>query len=267
MKRLMSLLTAVLFLVTVNHAVAEDNLSIAASKIESGISNTLKILGADLKIAAKETGKLTVNKESEIRKLLLGLCSNRPYAIDATFIDSAGIMKIIEPDQHRKYEGSDISNQETIILMQKIQKPKMGKVFDSVEGIKSVDIEYPVFSVNKKFSGSVSLLIKQDELVRYIAAPIEKVLGVKCLVMQKDGVIIYETDPTRTGLNLFNDLLYKDYPELISLGKRMVKEKDGTGYYTFLVNGTDKVIKKEAAWKTIHFFNNDWIVVVYSEIK
>jgi YbbR domain-containing protein len=79
MKRLIFLLTAVLFFVTVNHAVAENNLSIAASKIESGISAALEIMGTDLEIAAKETGKLNADNESEIRKLLLGLYSKRPY--------------------------------------------------------------------------------------------------------------------------------------------------------------------------------------------
>lgn len=74
-------------------------------------------------------------------------------------------------------------------------------------------------------------------------------------------------DPTQTGLNLFNAPLYQDNPELMALGKRMVKEKNGTGTYTFLLHGTDKAIQKEAAWKTIHFFNNAWIVVAYREIK
>jgi len=151
--------------------------------------------------------------------------------------------------------------------MQKNRKPGMSKVFDSVEGIKSVDVEYPVFSVNKEFSGSVSLLIKQYEFVRIFAAPVEKELGVKCWVMQKNGVIIYETDSGQIGLNIFKDTLCKDYPGLILLGKRMVKEKNGAGYYTFLIHGTDRAVRKEAVWKMIHFFNNDWIVVVYDEMS
>jgi len=267
MKRLVPVLTLVVLLMSPHYVGAENNLSIVASKLESAISNHLKGMGRDIKSAAQETEKLGAGQESEIRKLLLGLCSKRPYVVDATFIDSAGLMKLIEPEHYKKYEGSDISKQEAVILMQKSKKPRMGKVFESVEGLKSVNVEYPVFFGKKKFSGSISLLLRQDEFVRSIATPVEKELNVKCWVMQKDGVIIYETDSTQIGLDLFKDPLYKDYPELISLGKRMVKEKNGTGYYTFLIHGTDKVIKKEAAWKTIHFFNNDWIVVVYREMK
>lgn len=267
MKRLMLLLTAVLLLVFVNHAVAESNMNVAVSKIESDISNALKIIGADLKNTAKEASRLSASQESGIRRLLLGLCNKRPYVIDAAFINSAGIMKIIEPEEYKKYEGSDISNQEAIILMQKTRKPGMSKTFDSVEGVKSVDIEYPVFSGNRKFSGSVSLLIKHDEFVRTYAAPVEKEMGVKCWVMQKNGVIIYETNPSQTGLNIFESQIYKDYPELILLAKRMIKEKNGTGRYTFLLQGADRVVKKKALWRTIRFFNNDWIVVVYKEVK
>jgi hypothetical protein len=67
--------------------------------------------------------------------------------------------------------------------------------------------------------------------------------------------------------DFFNAPLYGDYPELISLDKRMIKEENETGYYTFLIRGTDKVVKNEAAWQTIQFFNNDWIVVAFKEIK
>jgi hypothetical protein len=47
----------------------------------------------------------------------------------------------------------------------------------------------------------------------------------------------------------------------------MIKEKNGTGRYTFLLQGADRVVKKKALWRTIRFFNNDWIVVVYKEVK
>ncbi|MCX5815197.1 MAG: cache domain-containing protein [Proteobacteria bacterium] len=264
MKHLVSLISILLLFVTFNYAIAGDTLNIAVSRLESDISNNLKTIGVDLKSAAKDAGKL---KESEIRKLLLGLYANRPYVIDASFINSKGIMTMIEPDKYRKHEGSDISDQEAVILMQKSKRPFMSNLLDSVEGIKSIDIEYPVFSADRKFVGSLSLLVEQDKLIRKIAAPVEKELNVNCFVMQKNGILIYDTDSSQIGLNTFSDQLYKDYPELVSLGKRMVREKDGTGYYTFLIRGTDKIIKKQAAWKTIRFFDNDWIVVAYREIK
>jgi hypothetical protein len=187
--------------------------------------------------------------------------------VDSTFIDNKGIMTFIEPAQYRNYEGSDISGQEAIIKMLKTKTPRMGNAFISVEGIKSIDIEYPVFSKGKQFLGSVSMLVKHDEMIRAAVEMIEKDQGVKCWVMQKDGLILYETDPAQAGLNLFTDPLYKDYPELIALAKRMIKEKEGIGFYSFLMQGTKNVVKKRAVWKTVDFFNNNWIIATYGEAK
>lgn len=266
MRRFVLVITTLLFFIA-GQAFAADNLSKAASKIESGISNDLNAMQESIYHAAKETGKLGLQRESEIRKLLQSCNTGRPYVVDSTFIDNKGIMRFIEPQQYRKYEGSDISKQEAIIMMLKTQKPRMGNAFVSVEGIKSIDIEYPVFSNRKIFLGSVSILIKHDELIRSVAATIEKELGVNCMVMQKDGLILYKTDQTQIGHNTFTDPLYKDFPELLELGKRMIKEKEGKGFYTFRTPGTKNIVKKVAVWRTIHFLSNDWIIVAQKEVK
>ena len=171
--------TVFLFCFMTGPAFAADNLSDVALKIKSGILTMLKGIEGTVSRAAQEAGTLELNRETEIRKLLQNCNTGRPYVIDSTFIDGKGIMKFIEPEQYRKYEGTDISKQEAIIKMQKTQQPLMGNVFVSVEGVKSIDIEYPVFSAGKKLIGSVSLLVKQDELIRSVAAPIENESGAK----------------------------------------------------------------------------------------
>jgi hypothetical protein len=267
MKRLALVLTVFSLFYMTEQPLAAECLSDAVLKLESGILTILKGIEGTISNAAKETGTLGLNRETEIRKLLQNCNTGRPYVIDSTFINGKGIMKFIEPEQYRKYEGTDISKQEAIIKMRKTHKPRMGNVFVSAEGIKSIDIEYPVFAEGKKFLGSISILIKQDELIRSVAAAVETESSVKCWVMQKNGLILYETDPTQMGLNLFSDPLYKDYPELIKLGRQMVKGKEGKGFYTFLIHGTKNIVKKQAVWKTVHFLDNDWIVVAYKEIK
>jgi hypothetical protein len=258
-------IAALLFCFMAGQALAADNLNKAVFKIESGISNILKEIEGTIYHAAKETGKAGIQRETEIRKLLESCNTGRPYVVDSTFIDNKGIMRFIEPQQYQNYEGSDISKQEAVIKMLKSQKPRMGNAFVSVEGIKSIDIEYPIFSEGKQFLGSISMLIKYDELIRSVAANVEKELNIKCWIMQKDGLILYETDPAQAGLNMFSDPLYKNFPELLALGKRMIKEKEGDGFYTFTTPGTKNVVKKRAVWKTIHFFNNDWIIAIYKE--
>lgn len=262
-----TVMAAFLLLFMTGPAFAGDNLNDAASGIAAGISKKLHRLGDAASSAARKAGK-EIGREAEIRKLLLkNYHVGKPFVIDSTFIDNKGIMKFIEPRSYRSYEGSDISKQEAVIRMLKTRQARMGDVFTSVEGIRAVDIEHPVFSQDGQFLGSVSMLVKHEQLLQAAAAPIEKKREVKCWVMQKDGLIIYETDPTQRGLNLFKDPLYKDYPELIALGKRIVREKQGAGFYSFVIHGTKNVVKKQAVWRTVSFFNNDWIVVAYKEIK
>ena len=47
----------------------------------------------------------------------------------------------------------------------------------------------------------------------------------------------------------------------------MSKKIKGNGGYTFLTLGKKNVVKKQAVWKTPRFFNNEWIVVAYNEVK
>ena len=269
MKRFLLVTMTVLFLsMTAGQAIAQDHLETAASKIEKGISAILEGLGKTLSRSASAIGKTKPDQEVEIRKRLQqNWKDGSPHVVDSAFIDNQGMMKLIEPGQYSQYEGSDISGQDAVIKMMKTKKQRMGNLFLSVEGIKSVDIEYPVFSDKKQYLGSVSMLIKPDEVIGFVAAPLEKELGVKCWVMQKDGVILYETDAAQIGLNIFTDSRYKNYPELIALGKRMIKEKEGKGFYSFQAQGTKSIVRKKAYWKSIHFFHNDWIAVAYKEEK
>jgi len=110
-----------------------------------------------------------------------------------------------------------------------------------------------LFFKEKAISRSVSMLIKHDELIRSVAEKIEKELGVNCMVMQKDGLILYKTDQTQIGRNTFTDPLYKDFPELIALGKRMIKEKEGKGFYNFWDSGTKNVVKKTGCLENYSF--------------
>lgn len=243
-------------------------LPLAAASMDAGLSALLGTLGDISSQAAAEIARVGTADEVKIRqRLRQNHQEGAPYVIDSTFIDAKGVMKMIEPEKYRGYEGSDISQQEAVIKMLATPKSRMGNLFVSVEGIKSIDIESPIFANDRQFLGAVSMLLRPDEIIGSATRPLEKGLGVNCWVMQKDGMILYETDRQQVGLKLFADPLYQGYPELIALGRRMVQEDSGEGSYAFTLPGTKTVVKKQAAWRTIHFFDNDWIIVAYREVK
>jgi hypothetical protein len=244
----------------------EDNLTVSALKLEAGIKGLLKGIDGNLLKASSRISKLGA-ASPDVRMVLKELRLGRNYVIDCTFVDDKGIMKVIEPDIYRKYEGTDISDQQVVKEVQNTKKPVMSDVFVSVEGIKAVVFEAPVFSPKNEFVGFVSMLARIGEMVKCAAVQVEAGRGIKCSVIQKDGLIIYDTDNKQIGLNLFTNPLYKEYTELTELGKRMLKEPDGTGSYSFLAHGKKDVVRKDAAWRTISNYGKDWIIVTYQQIK
>ncbi len=267
MKRLALTIAAIVFIVCPGSLLAQDdNLDKSARNLESGITGLLKGIDMTLSKSATIIGKLGPGS-LEVRRVLRECGLGRSYVIDTAFIDDKGVMKVIEPGKYKNFEGSDISSQDAVKEILKTKQPVMGNLIDSVEGIKSIDFKFPVFSPKKEFLGSLSMLTRVEDMIRFAAVQVEAGRGVKTWVMQKDGLIIYETDHSQIGLNLFTDPLYKDYPELIELGKRMTREASGQGSYTFLINGTSKVVRKEAAWRTLNFYGNNWILVAYQQEK
>lgn len=267
MKRLACAAAAVAALLSLaGRAAAADDVAVAAARIEAGVSAVLVGIGDALSRAAKDLGQAGLDREHETRKILRECAAGKPYVVDAAFIDDAGVLRVIEPGSYRQHEGADVSGQEVAAAVRASRKPMMGSVFLPVEGARSVDVEYPVFSAEgRRYLGAVSLLVNQEQAVRGVAAAVERASRVNCWVMQRDGLIIYETDPTQLGLNLFTAPLYREYPELLALGRRQVAEREGTGSYTFLIHGTTTRVKKLAAWRTASLFGGDWIVVAYRE--
>ncbi len=49
------------------------------------------------------------------------------------------------------------------------------------------------------------------------------------------------------------------------MGERIVNEKEGTATYRYVKPGTEKVVKKSAAWKTLPFYDSYWRIVITTE--
>jgi hypothetical protein len=231
------------------------------AELEKDITLRLDKMDADLAVAAKGLSK-TGMRGPEARKILRGLCLSASYAVDCALVDSAGRMVTVEPEEYRKFEGADISKQEQIIRLHKSKKPVLSEVIRTVEGFDAVDIEQPVFSPEGGFMGSVSLLIRPEALLSGVATPLVQGLPLDVWAMQKDGRILYDPDEEEVGRMLFNDPVYKPFPQLTSLGMTISKDKSGSGSYEFLGPGLKKPAKKEAYWSTVGLYDTEWRLVV-----
>ena len=199
---------------------------------------------------------------AEKRKMLDSLCRSHSYAVDCSFVDKSGAMKLVEPGEYAAFEGSDISSQEQVVRLQKTKKPVLSNTFKAVEGFEAVDLEHPVLSPAGAFEGSVSILFKPDALFSFINAAVLEGMPVEAWAMQKDGRILFEEDKEEVGRMLFDDPLYKPYPQLLALGSLISREKTGAGSYSFMQRGMAKEVKKDAHWETVGLHGTEWRVVV-----
>jgi len=250
----------------VQGSTARSSMPPILSELEKETKVTLAKITAAVAAASRDLSGAGL-EGPDTREILNNLCGAVPYAVDCATVDLKGRMVTVEPAGYRKFEGSDISKQEQIVLMQKLRRPVMSKVFRAVEGFDAVDIEYPVFSPEGEFTGSVSLLMRPDSLFSTIVTPMVQGLPVDVWVMQKDGRIIYDADTEEIGRMLFDDPLYESFPELLSLGKTIAKKSSGSGSYEFLGRELKGPVRKDAYWATVSVLGTEWRLVVTHNVS
>jgi hypothetical protein len=231
------------------------------SDLEKEITAQIDKMDKDVAQVAKSLSGVGL-KTAWTRQMLGDLCRTYPYTVDCSFVDRSGRMVLVEPGEYGKFEGSDISAQEQVIRLHKTKKPVMSNAFGAVEGFDAVDLEYPVFSPAGEFEGSVSLLFRPESLLSHILTPVLQGMPVEAFVMQTDGRILYDEDKEEVGRMLFNDPLYKPFPQLLALGTLVCREENGAGTYDFKQKGSEKLVKKDAHWTTVGLHGTEWRLVV-----
>ena len=104
-------------------------MALAAGKVEEEFGR----LDAALNRAAATLGACGLEGE-KARSALRELCCALPYAVDCSTIDGKGRMVTVEPAPFRRFEGTDISDQEQVRRVRESGKPVLSSVFMSVEG-------------------------------------------------------------------------------------------------------------------------------------
>lgn len=230
------------------------------TELERAIGRSLGRIDAALTVAARGLSGRDP-RSAEARNVLRDLCRSSSASVDCAVIDSSGRMITVEPAEYRRFEGADIGGQEQIVRLRDTKRPVMSSVIRTVEGFDAVDIEYPLFSPQGGFAGSVSILVRPESLVSEEASVLVRGLPIDVWAMQTDGRIIFDPDKEEIGRMLFTDPIYRPFPQLISLGTRISENKTGSGNYEFLGNGLKKPVRKDAYWTTAGLYGTEWRIV------
>jgi hypothetical protein len=217
--------------------------------VQSAIEQVFNQMRDSLTSGAAELA-VTGIKEENVRAVLMNFVDSFPYVVDCCYVDTNGIMKYVEPEKYREYEGSDISDQEHIVELLVEHEPIGSNLFYAVEGFWAIDLEYPIF-IDQKYSGSLSMLIEPKEFLDKIILPLVSGVPVEFWIMEESGRIVYDPDEEEIGRDIFTDDLYKQYPDLIELARTSLKKDSGEMSYEFYDTGMSRIIKKNAYWVSI----------------
>jgi hypothetical protein len=141
------------------------------------------------------------------------------------------------------------------------KSPDLSGVFRLVEGYNASIISYPVFSDSGQLIGAMGAIMMPEEVIGSLAVPLLNGTNYSVTVIQKDGLNLYDTDSSQIGKNLFEDPIYKPYPQLLALGRDVVAERSGMGSYVFLNKEHNENVTKEICWTTVGLHGNEWRLV------
>lgn len=243
------------------HLLSRKELQEVLVRLEAEITAVLQTLDSDLQRSAAQLSGREL-QGAYARDLLQRLYRDHPYIIDCETVSRRGIMLAVEPPAHRNSEGADISKQAHMVKLLKTRKPVLSGSFRSVEGPDAVVIHHPVFAEKRRFAGSVAALFAPAYLLTGIIGPVASNLPVDIFLMQTDGLTIYDLDAQQIGRNVFKDPMYKPFPELVALARKVAAASEGSGNYRFHQFGGEAPVTKIAYWRTVSLHGASWRLVI-----
>lgn len=233
---------------------------LALDDVVHEINATLAFVQSDMERAARDIAASGSDTE-RVRTLLYELYKKHHYAADFAFIDTRGVMCVVEPLFYRKLQGTDISSQAHIKKVFADKKPGMSVAFMTVEGFYGVSVQYPVLG-SGVYLGSVSMLLNPESLLKSIVEQRISGMPVDIWAMEPAGRIIYDPDAEEIGRSIFQEDLYKPFPGLLAVARTIADTPEGSASYDFLGKGLKESVKKYAYWNTVTVFGTPWRIVL-----
>ncbi|MCK9307906.1 MAG: cache domain-containing protein [Methanoculleus sp.] len=233
-------------------------------RLQSDITRALEAMDSRLAYAAFDLGKTGLN-DTAARGTLANLSVADPSIADCVAVDGGGTIVAAEPAAYHGTEGADIQGQDHVRHILATKRPVMSEVIMVAEGFQAGVIAAPVFTNESRFAGFAAVVFRPYDLIAGVAGPATNGTSCQVMVIQTDGRVLYDTDPTQVGRLTFEDPLYADYPDLLDVAHRVADERYGTATYGFAADGGEAVQKK-ITWTTTGLHGTEWRVAVIGEV-
>lgn len=208
--------------------------------------------------------------ETAIKNELNSILSKYSAIAEAVYVNDSNIIQYVVPEIYEYAIGADITNQEHQQKMITTHEPAMCGIFKVVEGYYAIVMAVPIISNGQKL-GSINIVVKPHEFIsfytnKYLMNLPDSTFKVDDLtIMETNGNIIYDTDPSQTGRNLLTDSLYLPYPELITAGQKIIAGDNGQTNYSFLDKTKQKTVRKDLWWRTSSYYGKVWKYCIVKE--
>jgi hypothetical protein len=244
---------------------------------EKEMAVSLIRLSSSLQTNLSHIEMLTLNAASELRGQALGgasargvmtsLLSSDKNIVNALTTDAKGVVLAIEPSVYSGFEGTDVSSDIRVADLLYAGRSFMSPLATMYQGYEGVVICAPILDSQNKISGMLSVMFRPDKVLENITSELGMGPGMKMngMVLQKDGVILYDVDVSQVGKNTFTDPLFQNFTEIKAVASRMVNETCGNARYTFYQPGVTNPVTKEVAWTTVSCLGVDWTVAVIDQ--
>jgi polar amino acid transport system substrate-binding protein len=251
-------------------AESEADMLFMLLQIQADVQGSLDDLDMDVANASQNLSA-TGLEGSAAREVLRKLLETNSNLVETVTFSKDGKIIAAECKGCEGGEGANISSQEHIAYVLKNERPAFSKEFMLVEGYNGTALAYPVFSPQGEFLGGISTIIEPDKLLNALVAPQlhfnvssrGNITDYSFWMLTLDGLVAYDRDASQIGKNLFEDPLYKPFPSLLDLGRRIVAERSGHGSYSFQVTeGNEQIVTKDTYWTTARLHDREWRLVI-----
>ncbi|MDD4126641.1 MAG: cache domain-containing protein [Methanomicrobium sp.] len=202
----------------------------------------------------------------DIQKILDLAETEIPGIATIGIFDKNGIVTAISPESHNEIVGWDLSGTPVVSSMNEGMVPQMTDLFALSEGGYAASINYPVFSPEKEYTGFVSLTFDPYILVNDYASMLMNETGFQLMVLQTDGVVLYDSDINEVGKETFGNPMYDDFPKIPEFVKACTQSFSGEYEYKYLDKNLEKTVNKKAFWTTAGLYKTQWRLICIREI-
>lgn len=225
---------------------------------QTSIAEDLDRIGQSLVYASKQlstTGLTGVQADA----ILSALAANSSFIINAATENLQNDIVAVAPENWSYLEGRNVGEQSYLNSNPYSElTPAMTPVTALQSDMMGNIVAAPIFGDDKQLIGVVSVIFDPSTLIETASTDALQNKPYELIGMQKDGLMIYDSDPDQQWRNMFTDSAYQDFTQLLQLGHRVVDAPSGYGTYRFNLIDSGTVVHKECYWTTVWAFGQQW---------